>query len=54
MNGKKVNRLYGNYYHLGELEKGIYEIKVTLNANNHGVLFAGRKEIAYRTVIKVE
>jgi hypothetical protein len=38
INGKKINRLYGEYYNLGDLKKGKNEIKVTLNSNNHGEL----------------
>jgi hypothetical protein len=39
INGKKINRLYGENYNLGKLPKGKNEIVVTLNSNNHGVLY---------------
>jgi hypothetical protein len=35
INGKKVTRLYGNWYYLKELPAGSNEIAVTLNTNNH-------------------
>lgn len=35
VDGVKVARLYGPYYHLDGLEPGQHDIKVTLNANNH-------------------
>ena len=35
INGEKVARLYSEYYHLGALPEGTYEINVTLNSNNH-------------------
>lgn len=35
INGKKVTRIYGNWYHISELPKGENEIKVTLNTNLH-------------------
>ncbi|CAM3851576.1 hypothetical protein [Mesobacillus thioparans] len=47
LNGKKVNRLYGKYYNLGELDKGTYKLKVTLNANNHDSLAIDGNEIAF-------
>jgi hypothetical protein len=31
----KVARLYGGWYHLGALEEGEHQVRVTLNANNH-------------------
>ncbi|MBO8141722.1 MAG: hypothetical protein H0Z37_06005 [Firmicutes bacterium] len=36
INGEKVARLYGPWYHIAHLEPGANEIRVTLNANNHG------------------
>lgn len=47
INGKKINRIYGEYYNLDTLTPGTYDIKVTLNGNNHGVLTYDGKEIAY-------
>lgn len=53
INGKKINRLYGSYYHLGSLSKGKNEIKVTLNSNNHGVLTYRGRPIQSVETIKV-
>jgi len=35
VDGKKVARLYGSWFHLGNLSSGRHTIQVTLNANNH-------------------
>lgn len=35
VNGKKVTRIYSNWYYLSELEPGQNEIRVELNANGH-------------------
>jgi hypothetical protein len=35
VNGKKVTRIYSNWYYLSELEKGNNQIQVTLNTNKH-------------------
>jgi hypothetical protein len=35
VNGKKVTRIYSNWYYLPELESGRNEIRVELNANGH-------------------
>lgn len=35
INGEKVGRIYGEWYYLGALPPGTYEITVTLNSNNH-------------------
>lgn len=35
INGEKVARIYGEYYHLAAMPPGTYEISVTLNSNNH-------------------
>lgn len=54
VNGEKINRLYGNYYNLGELEPGTHHIKVTLNANNHGTYTVDGQEIAYHKTLKIK
>lgn len=38
INGKKITRIYGNWYYLSSLEPGRNKITVTLNANNHHTL----------------
>lgn len=38
VNGEKLNRVYGPYYHIPGLSPGDHEIRVTLNANSHNPL----------------
>lgn len=35
LDDQKIARLYGAWYHLGALEPGTHQLKVTLNTNNH-------------------
>ncbi|MEK3854249.1 hypothetical protein [Cytobacillus sp. FSL H8-0458] len=53
INGKKISRLYGEYYHLGNLKEGRNKITVTLNSNNHGALMAGGKPVQATKAIEV-
>ena len=41
VDGEKIARLYGPWYHLGGLAEGSHEITVTLNANDHRLLSSG-------------
>jgi hypothetical protein len=54
LDGEKINRLYGNYYNLGELKEGTHQIKVTLNGNNHDVFADNGEEIAYSETFEVK
>lgn len=38
VDGEKINRVYGPYHYLGDLESGEHDIRVTLNANTHNDL----------------
>ena len=38
VDGEKLNRVYGPYYHILALSPGAHEIRVTLNANSHNAL----------------
>lgn len=51
INGKKVTRIYGNWYHISELSKGENEIKVTLNTNLHEDLIYHGNVIGDRVII---
>ncbi len=52
VNGEKIGRLYGNWYHLASLPPGIHEITVSLNGNSHGAyVYAGEPIEAIATVI---
>lgn len=35
LDGVKLGRIYGNYYHLGGLEPGEHTVRVSLNGNDH-------------------
>jgi hypothetical protein len=37
-NGKKLSRVYGNWFHITGLPAGEHTIMVELNANSHGVI----------------
>jgi len=52
VNGKKINRLYGQFYNLDTLKKGENEIMVTLNSNNHGALAYRGKPISSSVVVE--
>lgn len=50
INGRKVSRLYGKYYDLGELKPGT-KITVTLNANNHAALVYNGQRIEASAIV---
>ena len=50
----KVARVYGGWYHLGSLEEGEHEIRVTLNANNHSDYAKDGQVIADMDVVTVD
>jgi len=51
VNGKKIARLYGAWFHIGALPKGGAQIRVTLNANDHREIMVGGKTV--ETVLSV-
>jgi hypothetical protein len=51
INGKKVSRIYGNFYYISELPKGENEIKVTLNTNLHEDLIYNKNVIGDQVMI---
>lgn len=53
VNGKKLTRLYGNWYYLNSLPSGKNEIKVSLNTNNHENLISEGKMIEDTIIITV-
>lgn len=53
VDGKKVTRLYGPWYFLGDLETGKHYVKVTLNGNDHGDYVHGDKPVAVGKVLTV-
>jgi len=46
IDGKKVTRLYGEWYHIPALAPGTHKITVTLNANSHEDLTIKGKPIS--------
>ncbi len=53
VNGKKIARLYGNWYYLENLQPGKNKITVSLNANSHEVLARDRKIIQDTEIVQV-
>ena len=51
VNGEKLNRVYGPYYHIPKLSPGDHEIRVTLNANSHNDLTFNGEPIEATTTI---
>jgi hypothetical protein len=51
VDGEKVARLYGPWFHLGKLSPGQHAIQVTLNANNHDTLVLHGRPVAANTAI---
>lgn len=55
VNGKKIARLYGPWFHIGSLPPGRAVIRVTLNANDHrGIMVGGRPLAAAQTIVVPE
>lgn len=54
VNGKKIARLYGNWYHLPELPPGVNEVTVSLNANGHETLTLNGQPIQDTVTITVQ
>lgn len=54
INGVKVARLYGAWFHIDHLDPGLNEIRVTLNANNHGEYLYQGKPIEATVMVEVE
>lgn len=53
INDKKITRIYGNWYYIGNLEPGKNEITVTLNTNKHEDLVSNSKMIMDTEIIEV-
>jgi hypothetical protein len=53
INGKKITRLYGQWYYLSSLEPGDNELLVTLNTNKHETLVHNGKPIEAKVSIQV-
>lgn len=53
VNDKKITRIYGNWYYLGNLEPGSNKITVTLNTNKHEDLVKNGEMIMDEKIIQV-
>lgn len=51
VDGEKLNRVYGPYYHIPKLSPGDHEIRVTLNANSHNDLTFNGEPIEATTTV---
>lgn len=51
VDGEKINRVYGPYYHIPKLSPGDHEIRVTLNANSHNDLTLNGEPIEATTTV---
>ena len=54
VNGDKLGRLYGDWYHIGGLSAGTHDVKISLNANDHSALHRNGEELAAHVTIIVE
>ncbi len=54
IDGIKITRLYGEWYHLPELTRGNHDIKVSLNANDHSEFMIDGKEIVDTEMVTVK
>lgn len=51
VNGKKLARVYGSWFHIAKLPDGPYKLNVTLNANDHGTLAVAGKPLSVTKTI---
>ncbi len=54
LNGKKVARHYGPWFHIAEMPKGKNTVKVTLNANDHRALGVAGKPLEASISVDVD
>lgn len=53
VDGVKLGRVYGEWYHVDGLSVGIHEITVNLNTNDHAALMVDGAEIADSALVEV-
>lgn len=53
VDGKKLSRIYGNWFHITGLASGEHVIAVELNANNHGVIQVGGKPLRTEQTVTI-
>lgn len=52
VNGNKLARVYGSWFHIAELPQGANEIMVTLNTNDHAVLAVDDKPVRAMAMVE--
>ena len=53
LNGQEVGHLYGEWFYLGQLLPGQYELTITLHGNDHSLFVVGDKPLAHQLTFKV-
>lgn len=53
VDGLKVGRMYGNWYHLGAMQPGEHRIVVTLNGNDHTEFLVDGELIGAETTVRI-
>lgn len=54
VNGKKLARVYGDWFHIPSLPTGEVTLQVTLNANDHSPLAVGETALSQVKILSVE
>lgn len=54
VDGDKITRIYGNWFYLAEMDPGQYEVRVTLNADDHSEWTINGVPVESRKVLTVE
>ena len=54
IDGQKIARLYGNWFHISEIPKGAKSLEITLNSNDHRPFFANNVVISYIIALENE
>lgn len=54
VDGIKIARLYGSYFHIPDLPAGEHEISVSLSSNDHSYYMVDGKRSAARTIVTQE
>lgn len=54
VNGRKLARVYGPWFHIDELPQGTNDVTVTLNSNDHKLLAVGEAPLKLTRPVTVE
>ncbi len=53
VDGKKISRVYGNWFHIGNPGEGVHEVRVTLNANSHEDFTIGGEKVSDTVLLDI-